>query len=141
MCIESSVELSREGRLNLVCAFDTISTQTRGDGEKEKGSIDFGVARPTVTDRVIQKRSEHGKVQGTKMFAFMVAASGLFLQMKQRSDKASDTFDPDAVHATIVSNAQVWGVNQSPSSNLCWTPRGSRDEVSKRCQRRNRGTN
>ena len=35
----------------------------------------------------------------------MVAASGLFLhQMKQRSDKASDTFDPDAVHdATIVS--------------------------------------
>ena len=47
-----------KSRRNLVCAFDTISTQTRGrDGEKEKGSIDFGVSAPTtVTDRVIQKR-------------------------------------------------------------------------------------
>ena len=54
------------------------------------------------------------------MFAFMVAASGLFLhQMKQRSDKASDTFDPDAVHdATIVSEMRRCGSMKSISSSL-----------------------
>ena len=56
------------------------------------------------------------------MFAFMVAASGLFLhQMKQRSDKASDTFDPDAVHdATIVSEMRRCGsMNISSSLTVC----------------------
>ena len=54
------------------------------------------------------------------MFACMVAASGLFLhQMKQRSDKASDTFDPDAVHdATIVSEMRRCGSMKSISSSL-----------------------
>ena len=54
------------------------------------------------------------------MFACMVAASGLFLhQMKQRSDKASDTYDPDAVHdATIVSEMRRCGSMKSISSSL-----------------------
>jgi hypothetical protein len=47
-----------KSRRNLVCAFDTISTQTRGrDGEKEKGRNDSGVSAPAnVTVEVIQKR-------------------------------------------------------------------------------------
>lgn len=47
-----------KSRRNLVCAFDTISTQTRErDGEKEKGSNDSGLSAPAnVTVEVIQKR-------------------------------------------------------------------------------------
>ena len=53
------------------------------------------------------------------MFAIVVAASGLLLhRMKQRSEQASDTFDPDAVHdATIVSEMVRVGSMKSISSS------------------------
>ena len=53
------------------------------------------------------------------MFAIVVAASGLLLhRMKQRSEQASDMFDPDAVHdATIVSEMVRVGSMKSISSS------------------------